>query len=48
MRKALGDKGSRLRGKTVGEIANLAAEGDTAAETALKIIKQAKRKGEHY
>ena len=43
VRKALGDN---LKGKTVGEIANLAAEGDTAAETALKIIKQASKKGQ--
>ncbi len=42
VRKALGD---RLRGKTVGEIANLAGQGDSAAETALKIIKQAGKKG---
>ena len=45
VKKALGDK---LRGKTVGEIANMAAEGDSAAETALKIIKQAGRKGQQY
>ncbi|GEM_PF-5610249 len=33
VRKALGDY---LRGKTVGEIANMAGAGDTAAENALK------------
>lgn len=43
--KALGDN---LRGKTVGEIANMAAKGDAAAETALKIIKQAGKKGQKY
>jgi hypothetical protein len=40
--KAFGDN---LRGKTVGEIANMAAEGDDAAEKSLKIIKQARKKG---
>ncbi|WP_199590185.1 hypothetical protein [Bremerella cremea] len=45
VRKAPGDN---LRGKTVGEIANLAAQGDAAAETAMKIIKQAKKKGDKY
>jgi RHS repeat-associated protein len=43
--KALGEK---LKGKKVGEIANMAAEGDEAAETALKIIKQAGKKGQKY
>ena len=43
--KALGDN---LKGKTVGEIANMAAKGDSAAETALKIIKQAGKKGQKY
>lgn len=32
----------------VGELANLAAEGDPDAETAIKILKQAKRKQEKY
>jgi len=43
--KALGDN---LKGKTVGEIANMAAKGDSAAETALKTIKQAGKKGQKY
>jgi hypothetical protein len=34
--------------KTAGEIANLAAKGDKAAETALKIIKQASKKKGKY
>ena len=42
VKKALGNS---LRGKTVGEIANMAGAGDRAAETALKIIKQAAKKG---
>ena len=33
---------------TVGELANLAAEGDEDAETAIKILKQAKKKREKY
>ena len=41
VREALGDS---LRGKTVGQIANLAAMGDQAAEKAMKIIKQAKKR----
>jgi len=45
VRKALGDK---LRGKTVGEIAEMAANGDESAETALKIIKQAFEKGQTH
>jgi hypothetical protein len=32
----------------VGELANLAAEGDSEAETAIKILKQAKKKREKY
>ncbi|NJL83730.1 MAG: hypothetical protein HC890_13815 [Chloroflexaceae bacterium] len=32
----------------VGELANLAAEGDPDAETAIKIMKQAKKKREKY
>lgn len=32
----------------VGELANLAAEGDTDAETAIKILKQAKKKPDKY
>lgn len=32
----------------VGELANLAAEGDTDAETAIKILKQARKKREQY
>ncbi|RKZ85667.1 MAG: hypothetical protein DRR19_16030 [Candidatus Parabeggiatoa sp. nov. 1] len=34
--------------KTVGELANLAAAGDAAAETAIKIIKQASSKAQKY
>lgn len=34
--------------RKVGEIANLAAEGDADAETAIKIIKQARKKREKY
>ena len=45
IRKALGNK---LMGKTVGEIANMAAAGDNAAKSALKIIKQASKKGQIY
>ncbi len=33
---------------TVGELANLAAEGDEDAETAIKILKQAKKKRDKY
>jgi hypothetical protein len=33
---------------TVGELANLAAEGDTEAETAIKILRQARKKREKY
>lgn len=43
--KALGDY---LKGKTVGEIANMAAKGDSAAQAALKIIKQAGKTGQKY
>ena len=32
----------------VGELANLAAEGDTDAETPIKILKQAKKKYDKY
>lgn len=32
----------------VGELANLAAQGDTDAETAIKILKQARKKQEKY
>lgn len=32
----------------VGELANLAVEGDADAETAIKILKQAKKKREKY
>jgi hypothetical protein len=32
----------------VGELANLAAQGDREAEKAVKIIKQARKKGEKY
>ncbi len=34
--------------KTVGELANLSAQGDEAAKTAIKIIKQAKSKAQKY
>ena len=34
--------------KTVGELANLAVEGDADAETAIKILKQARKKREKY
>ncbi|WP_372365470.1 pre-toxin TG domain-containing protein [Candidatus Uabimicrobium sp. HlEnr_7] len=40
--------GNHLREKTVGEIAQMASEGDKAAESALKIIKQAAKKGAKY
>ncbi|MEM7128874.1 MAG: hypothetical protein AAF702_21245 [Chloroflexota bacterium] len=33
---------------TVGELANLAAQGEQAAETAIKIVKQAKKKKGRY
>jgi hypothetical protein len=33
---------------TVGELANLAAQGDAAAKTAMKIIKQASDKAQKY
>jgi hypothetical protein len=33
---------------SVGELANLAASGDTDAETAIKILKQAKKKSDKY
>jgi hypothetical protein len=33
---------------TVGELAEKAVQGDAAAETAIKIIKQARKKGEKY
>ncbi len=33
---------------TVGELANLAADGDTDAETAIKILKQARKKSDKY
>jgi hypothetical protein len=33
---------------SVGEVANLAAAGDADAETALKLLKQAKKKREKY
>lgn len=33
---------------TVGELANLAADGDTDAETAIKILKQARKKRDKY
>ena len=36
------------KNKTVGELANLAAAGDEFAETAIKIVKQAKKKKEKY
>ncbi len=32
----------------VGELANLAAEGDEEAETAIKILKQARKKRKKY
>jgi hypothetical protein len=34
--------------RKVGELANFAAEGDADAETAIKILKQAKKKREKY
>lgn len=34
--------------KRVGEIANMAAEGNADAETAIKILKQARKKKEKY
>jgi len=34
--------------KTVGELANLSAQGDETAKTAIKIIKQAKSKAQKY
>lgn len=34
--------------RRVGELANMAAEGDTEAETAIKILKQARKKQEKY
>lgn len=34
--------------RKVGELANLAAEGDKDAETAIKILKQARKKREKY
>jgi hypothetical protein len=40
--------GEELRGKTVGEIANLAAAGNRATEAALTITKQAAQKGKKY
>ena len=53
--KARGGNGSAVNklannyaDKTVTEIANLAAKGDSNAETALKLIKQAKKKAERY
>ncbi len=33
---------------TVGELANMASAGDAAAETAIKIIKQASSKAQKY
>lgn len=33
---------------TIGELANRAAQGDLAAETAIKIVKQARKKGDKY
>lgn len=33
---------------TVGDLANLAAQGDREAEKAVKIIKQARKKGDKY
>jgi hypothetical protein len=37
-----------LRGEKVGDLANRAAGGDKAAETAIKIIKQAGKKAQKY
>ncbi|HWM87280.1 MAG TPA: polymorphic toxin-type HINT domain-containing protein [Kofleriaceae bacterium] len=45
VREALGD---RFKDSTVGEIAELAAQGDAGAEKALKIIKQAAKKGQEH
>lgn len=39
---------SDYQSKKVGELANLAAEGDPDAETAIKILKQARKKREKY
>jgi hypothetical protein len=39
---------SDYHNKRVGELANLAAEGDADAETAIKILKQARKKQEKY
>jgi len=38
---------SHLRQELVGNVANLAAQGDKAAQTAIKIVKQAKRLGQN-
>ncbi|WP_412541349.1 hypothetical protein R8Z50_01675 [Longispora sp. K20-0274] len=40
--------GGDYANKTVGELANLAAQGDETAETAMKIIKQARAKAAKY
>jgi hypothetical protein len=49
VQRALGSNASDpMRSMTVGEIANLAATGDEAAKTAMKIIKQAASKGQKY
>lgn len=39
---------SDYQNRRVGELANMAAEGDTEAETAIKILKQARKKQEKY
>jgi len=39
---------SHLRQELVGNVANLAAQGDKAARTAITIVKQAKRLGQNY
>lgn len=37
-----------LRNKPIGEVANLAGEGNREAQTAIKILKQAATKGQNY
>ena len=39
---------SDYQNRRVGELANMAADGDTEAETAIKILKQARKKQEKY
>ncbi len=37
-----------LRGKSVGDVANQAAQGNAEAKTAIKVLKEAKRLSEKY